>query len=74
MLIRVQPTSSQAALGEYLLRLGCTVSPLDEANLAVGVPYPERDETEQSSLDAWCRAWSESPRRSGVVLEITPDA
>jgi hypothetical protein len=72
VLIRIQPTSSQAALSEYLLRLGCTVTPLDETTLAVCVPYPERDETEQSSLDAWCRAWAESDRRSGVMLEIAP--
>lgn len=74
MLIRIEPASSQAALSEYLLRLGCTVSALDETTLEVGVSHPERDETDQSSLHAWCRAWSDSPRRSGSVLEIAAAA
>lgn len=72
MLIRIAPPSSQGDFGDYLRRLGCTVTRLDETTLEVCVTVPETVEDEQSALNEWCRSWVESPRGRGRMLEIAP--
>ena len=72
MLIRVAPLSSRGDFTHYLLRLGCTVTWLDEQMLEVCVTHPDTVEDEPSALEEWCRAWVDSPRARGRVLEIDP--
>jgi hypothetical protein len=70
MLIRIAPRSAQGDFGDYLRRLGCTVTLLDETTLDACVTYPETVEDEWSALSEWCRTWVESPRARGRTLEI----
>jgi len=72
MLIRVAPLSSRDDLTDYLLRLGCTVTWLDGQMLEVCITHPDTVEDEPSALEEWCRAWVDSPRARGRVLEIDP--
>jgi hypothetical protein len=72
VLIRIAPRSSQGEFGDYLLRLGCTVTRLDDETLKVSVTHPDTVEDERSSLNEWCRAWVESPRGRDRALEFVP--
>jgi hypothetical protein len=70
MLIRIAPRSAQGDFDDYLRRLGCTVTRLDETTLEACVTHPETVEDEWSALSEWCRTWVESPRARGRTLEI----
>ena len=74
MLIQIPSRSSRDEFVHYLLRLGCTVTWLDDATLDVRVTHPDTVEDELSALEEWCRSWLDSPRAPARALELLPAA
>ena len=72
MLIQIPSLSTRDEFVHYLLRLGCTVTWLDDETLEVRVTHPETVEDELSALEEWCRAWVESPRAQARALQLVP--
>jgi hypothetical protein len=67
MILMLNPNTPQTELVDYLQRLGCTVSRVDDRRLDVSVEYPETVEDEHLSLVEWCGSWA-AARTGGIRL------
>jgi hypothetical protein len=67
MILTLNPDTSDRELVDYLRRLGCTVTRLDDERIEVCVEYPDTVEDEDASLADWCGSWT-SARTGGVRL------
>lgn len=71
MIVKIGFPQTQREFVDYLLRLGCTVTRLDEETLEVSVTYPETVADEEAELAEWCRIWASA---RGTRLELAPAA
>ena len=67
MIVTLNPGAPQGELVDYLRRLGCTVTRVDDRSLDVAVEYPDTVEDEGSSLADWCGSWA-AARTGGIGL------
>jgi hypothetical protein len=58
MILTLNPGTAQRELIDYFLRLGCTVTKLDDGRLDVSVAYPETVDDEETALAEWCESWT----------------
>jgi len=58
MILTLNPGTSQRELIDYFLRLGCTVTELDDGRLDVSVTYPDTVGDEEAALTEWCESWT----------------
>jgi hypothetical protein len=70
MILTLNPGTPHGELIDYLRRLGCTVTQLDDERLEASVTYPDTVEDEDASLAEWCRTWT--ARRHPVRLVAVP--
>jgi hypothetical protein len=58
MILTLNPGTPQGGLIDYLLRLGCTVTPRDDGRLDVSVTYLDTVDDEEAALAEWCGSWA----------------
>jgi hypothetical protein len=58
MILKLNPGTARRELIDYFLRLGCTVTELEDGRLDVSVTYLDTVDDEEAALNEWCESWT----------------